>query len=61
MLVPLPILAWKAGLSPQGAPSRGHDFETVTPDVRAPLDSWSFRFQNPTKTVNRRRLAFSPS
>jgi hypothetical protein len=61
MLVPLPILAWKAGLSPQGAPSRGHDFETVTPDVRAPLDSWSFWFHIPAKTLNRWRLAFSPS
>src|SRR5271169_6520881 len=43
-LVSPPILAWKAGLSPHGAPSRDHDFELVTPDVRAPLDSWSFWF-----------------
>jgi hypothetical protein len=43
-LVSVPMLTSKAGLSPHGAPSRDHDFELVTPDVRAPLDSWSFRF-----------------
>ena len=44
-LVSPPISEWKAGLSPHGAPSRDHDFELVTPDVRAPLNSWSFWFQ----------------
>jgi hypothetical protein len=35
-LMPVPMLTQKAGLSPHGAPSRDHDFESVTPDVRAP-------------------------
>jgi hypothetical protein len=30
------MLTQKAGLSPHDAPSRDHDFELVTPDVRAP-------------------------
>ena len=67
----LPILAEKAGLSPHGAPSRDHDFELVTPDVRAPLDSWSFWFgslrvprllkvETGRRAWTRRRVAQSP-
>src|SRR5271170_7365896 len=44
-LVSLPISTRKAGLSPHGAPSHDHDFELVTPDVRAPLDSWSLHLR----------------
>jgi hypothetical protein len=46
-LAGLPKSPDKTGLSPKGAPSRGHDFEMVTPDVCAPLDSWSFWFPAP--------------
>src|SRR6202042_1163613 len=42
-----PILTRKAGLSPLGAPTHDHGFETVTPDVRAPLKRGRTVFRHP--------------